>query len=134
MRALCHYTLETGDIRRSPRSEVGDDVIRALRPMLACGTYDVPGVDEHTCRVTTAGRVLLATVFVGSAPLVTFGCAVDVAGLRALCELMHVQPGADVWAPACLVRVEPSAALVGHDSLHWLGDFERCLAWAWVER
>lgn len=35
--------------------------------------------------------------------------------------------------PWCAVRLEPGIALYP-ETAHWLGDFERCLAWAWLER
>ena len=144
MTDLCHYTISTGDIRRSPRAEVGDDVIAALASTLATGWHQVPGFPSHRVRVTIDGAVLLATVHVArrfehplswpdDIPLVTFGVAVDQAGLAALRELLHVQPGADVWAPACLVRIEPFVVLGAPRSLEWIGDYERCVAWAWIE-
>lgn len=130
---LCHYTLTTGDLRRSPRSEASDDVIALLAPLLRTGWHDVPGQPGYRLRVTVERTVLLATVHAGEVPLSTFGVAVDRAGLDVLSELMHVQPSADVWVPACLARVEVSAALAPA-AMAWVSDLERCVAWAWVER
>lgn len=129
---LCHYTIQTGDIRRSPRSEVGDDVIEALRPLLVSGAHPVPRVDGFSVRVSTERRTLMATVSQGDAPLVTFAVAADRAGLAHVSELMRVPAGADVWLPACLVEVHPTIVLA--QGVGWLGDYERCVAWAWVER
>jgi hypothetical protein len=113
-----------------------------LVPMLATGEYAIPVVGNRL-RVTVEGAILAATVsrsdvdFLpgyrrGHIPLVTFAVAPGPAELPVAAKLLGVPPGADVWAPACIVRIEPSIVLAPSDT-GWLGDFERCLAWAWIE-
>ena len=76
--SVCHYTLNTDDTRQSPRSEVTDDVVTLLRPILTPGTHTfLPPLDDYTCDVTIAGRALMATVAIHGRPCVTFGVAPD---------------------------------------------------------
>lgn len=71
-RTLSHYTITTGDLRASPRSEVGEDAIAALRPLLRTGTHDLPHPAGYRLRVTVDGDALAATVLApDGAPLVT---------------------------------------------------------------
>src|SRR5215469_11789973 len=44
MDAFIHITLNSGDARISPRSEVGDDTIAMLKPVVAAGSGEVAGL------------------------------------------------------------------------------------------
>ena len=39
--AIMHYTLNTNHSRMSPRSEVADDVLETMRPLLTPGEHDL---------------------------------------------------------------------------------------------
>lgn len=145
---LAHVTLTTGHVRESPRAEVGDDVIRLLRPLLARvwagevvpvpyvrGGYTLSGAEDHgCCALALAGPtgVVVATI----------GVAGDPAGARALWRQLHAYgpDGAPVVTdaerppavPWCAARLTLGAALVHRDALDWLGDLERCLAWTYL--
>lgn len=126
---LCHYTITTGDLRRSPRSEVGDDVLPLVRPLLRPGMHAVPGFAEYELDVSTPSPDTLAVTVRRRRPIVVFSVVRTREALDVAIGRLATQPGADLWAPACLVD------LVGFDvGLHWIGDFERCLAWAWIEQ
>lgn len=136
MTTINHYTITTGHNRVSPRSEVSDDVIAALRPMLRTGEHAMPGgFDGYRVRVTIEGSVLAATVshvVPGVAvPLVTMLAVRDAEGLARAVRVTGAIPASELTAPAVLVEVHASAS--GNEALDWLGDFERCLAWAWIE-
>lgn len=75
-----HLTLLTGHTRESPRSEVADHVIEAMRPWLAPGPH----------------------------------------------RLAQVPGGYSPWCAVALRLVAPATS-------DWLGDFERCLAWTYLE-
>ena len=71
-------------------------------------------------------------------PLVTFGVAVrsrqtaplwDILVKAFDCKSGLVAPA----APYCAVAVHPSIAAYS-EPVEWLGDFERCVAWAWITR
>ena len=130
---LHHYTVESGHLRESPRSEVGDDVIALLVPLLVAGEHAMPHPTGYRLRVTVDGTALAATVHSpAGAPLVTTVVVVDEAGLAAALRVTGARPPMPLRPPAAIVTLHPTARLDA-GSLGWLGDFERCLAWAWIE-
>jgi hypothetical protein len=125
---LDHYTIDTGQVRQSPRSEVSDDVIAQLAPLLEPGDHPLPGPTGYRVRTLIDGGTLYATVSrAGGGDLVSVIVCTDqkTAG--------RAGDGAKLSVPCCLVKMHlgiahaPAAA-------GWLGDLERCLAWAWIER
>ena len=143
MKTLTHLTITTGDSRPSPRSEVTDETLQVLRPLVervAAGErVEVPWV-EPRCVMTGAreGSALVVTVWGPplveglEVPLVTFGVAPredDAAGLWEALQGTGARPA----APWCAVRIYPSVGL-HPEAVGWLGDFERCVAWTWIER
>lgn len=144
---IYHITLDTGHIRHSPRAEVGDEIVLVCRDLIERATADgepaIPG-QAATMTATIAGRCLLVTVWARDdhAPLVTIGIA------------EHSRCGAPLWRrlhddqrgsmpslktdrdcvppePWCAARLE--IGIAAHlDEGYWLGDFEHCLAWAWL--
>lgn len=131
---LSHYTITTGHLRESPRSEVSDEVIAALAPLLVTGEHAMPHPPGYSVRVTLEQGVLAATVSNRDGmPLVTmFVCVHDV-GLLQVCGLTGAKPAYTLALPALLVETHPALAQ-DHDAIGWLPDFERCLAWTFVER
>lgn len=143
---MLHHTLNTGHTRVSPRREVRNDVVATLRPMLAPGQHDLPGMEGYSVVVTPDGAGLLATVSRGQLPCVTFGVAAtdeaaeplwrelerfylalgDQPGFRAADFLAPHRPKTTPWCAAVTV-------LGTAEELYWMADFERCLAWAWIE-
>ena len=139
-----HYTLNTGHTRTSPRDEVGGDIIERLRPMLAEGTHAIPSTD-CTVDITPVGTALVATVRRAEKPLVTFAVAAaaedaamlwqnieslyweitDMPGFRAAGFQSPRVPASTPWCAVVTLFLRH-----GDD---WLGDFERCLAWAWID-
>jgi hypothetical protein len=150
-RYIAHVTLTTGHSRRSPRSEVSDaaiDVCARLIAGFAAGQVSepqpIPGAPGYSVSGRTGGRCMIATVWADGPPselVVSIGvaeherCGATI--WRALHEVSHLptmtSPDEQPRAPWCGVLIEP--AIVAHqDAARWLGDFERCLAWAWLER
>lgn len=130
---LCHYTITTGHARQSPRSEVSDGILDFLAPLLATGEHEMPRFSEYRVRVTIEGSTLEATVSRGDTPLVTTFVVVDQAGLDRVLRATGCIPAVALTLPAALVETHPTLQL-DRDAIGWLGDFERCLAWAWIER
>lgn len=145
---LHHLTLTTGDDRVSPRSEVGADTLNALRPWLAraCESdVEVPlpaGLERYTAIAIPHGSGLVMTVYGPTpdrpTPLVTFAVAQDAGGGDELWAKLAGRFGAAPGLqkppePWCGVVVHPALVLDGAAS-EWLGDFERCVAWAWITR
>lgn len=150
IRHIEHLTLQTGHQRRSYRDEVGDDIIAMLRPLLervAAGErVEVPGaVEPRGCTMTGAigrSRSLLLTVsgpaYEGRSetpilpPLATIGIAPDSLASAALWREWRGGERDDRTprAPWCAVDLWPGLAL-HPGAAEWLGDYERCCAWAW---
>lgn len=61
IRTIQHYTIESGHCRESPRSEVSDAAIAALRPLMVDGERDLPGPAGYRLRVTIAHSSLAVT-------------------------------------------------------------------------
>ncbi len=151
-RYIEHLTIDTGDQRRSHRTEVTDEAVTMLRPLLervAAGErVEVPGswwprLDLHGA--VGRNRALLVTVSAVEPP-----AGVPDPGRRVPLVSVGVAPTSraadEVWhgmtrrhrdertpsAPWCAVRIHPTLALYPV-AASWLGDLERCIAWAWIE-
>lgn len=146
---LAHVTLTSGNVRHSPRHEVGDQVVTLLAPLLARvlagDTVDVPYVDgEYVLQGAVDGDCCALTVTGAASGLLvaTLGIAAGETGSAALWRQLHVyapessplatRAEAPPSAPWCAARLDRGAA-VHPDALTWLGDLERCLAWTWIE-
>ena len=149
---MIHYTLNTGHSRLSQRSEVADNVIEVLRPMLTIGYHAIPGTD-CIVEVQTLDEMLTAVIRPAGSRIDLVQITVvdgdqqqasevwqfveshylaltDGGDLAAADFASPVQPTTTPWCAVILTPLTP-ADLVSRD---WIGDFERCLAWAWIER
>jgi hypothetical protein len=135
------------------QSEVRDAVLLEMRPWLEPGEHPLPHPGlGHRLVVPLCPAGLVATVFGDRGPLVTIGVAATLAdadaiwpGLEqlyrsitdrsplALADFRETRcPDRLPW---CGVVLLPPLLLPPHPpALKWLGDFERCLAWAWLDR
>lgn len=146
---IAHLTLNTGHVRTIRPGEVTGETLSWLTPWLDVlvrqGEAAVPGFDGYTTRSANEGDALIVSVFGPPidgvpVPLVSVGIARTEAEADALWPLMMGQGGAPMPPPAPGVR-RPAAPWcaaatwpgVRFDpgAVGWLGDFERCLAWAW---
>jgi hypothetical protein len=145
---MIHYTLNTDHSRVSPRSEVRDELIVALRRMLRDGRHKmlVP-MDAYEVQVNTADGGLMATVYRGADPLVTFAVAQDAIGAAELWPVltdlyyrltdmrgMRTADFAAAHEPKELPWCAAVTILPTPDEAAWIADFERCLAWAFLDR
>ncbi len=148
-----HVTLTTGHVRTSYRHEVAEEVIAAMRALIArldgVNTVPIPGLPGLYLGGRVSGRCMAATVWTAGPPsecILTIGVAA------------HSRCGAPLWRALCrygtgplLVRPDrrqpptpwvaaaleaPVTALLyapdGPAILGRLGDFERCLAWGFL--
>jgi hypothetical protein len=147
---LTHYTLNTGQTRQSPRSEVDERLLPLLAPFASIGRHELPKPFlGFTVAVSGTAAGLFLTIHRGDVPLVS-------------CAVADAEAAADeVWPPLerlylritegrlpfaseqyhpprrperlpwlAVVLVGPSDKLL--PAADWLADFERCLAWAWL--
>lgn len=164
-RWVYHVTMNTGHVRRSPRSEVSDGVIEMMLPLvdraLKGEHVPIPGdLEPPGCTMTGGASGRCMSLLVAGAPLsqeafpqAPVGKPVPIVEVgvaehsrcgaklwRALHEMARntgtrVSTSEDrcppePWVAALLLS--PGAAIYS-DAMQWLGDFERCVAWTWIE-
>ena len=125
MDALIHITLNSGDARISPRSEVSDDTIAMLKPVVAAGGGEIAGLH----------------ILMEAANVFTLGWQADTPAVRGY---LAKQPNPALWKQAdgqgseptgtwLAVRLLPGALKCTTDQVMMPGDAERCIAWAILE-
>jgi hypothetical protein len=149
-------TTTTGDTRRSYRDEVADYVVEYIATSLlpeALVERDpgelgpaIPNTGLHLTALSRGRCGLIASVvFKGGdrpfVPVLVFGVAAQSRCATRLWDLLHMpgtyyvtHPATPPAPPWCAVRLEPAAAMMGRRVMMILGDYERYLAWAWLER
>jgi hypothetical protein len=119
---LIHITLNSGDERISSRSEVSDDTIEMLKPVVAAGDGELAGL----------------YITMEAANVFTLGWQPDTPAVR--CYLAK-EPNPTLWkqalgegseptGPWLAVRLLPGVLQCSTDQIMMLGDAERCIAWA----
>lgn len=147
-RYIRHVTLTTGHTHDSYREDISEEALAHCQSLLAAlrsategQMMPIPCVGEYYLSGQAAGACLVATVWSGepSVCLATIGVAAHSrCGARLWRELHRWGETPVVTDPErCPPEPWVAAALdtgIAHhpDAAHWLGDFERCLAWAWV--
>lgn len=147
-----HITLQTGDVRMSPRSEVAGDVIRFLRPIILralrgervavpgqVGYSMTGGVQGGCCAITISGQMTEAAR-PQPVPIVTVGIAADDECAGDLWRALHSRTDLELAtdpmdtppAPWVADRLDVGAATFPA-ALYWTADLSRCLAWTWIE-
>lgn len=160
---LYHITLATGHTRRSWRHEIDPVALAATREIVAAAMRAEAAVDAlcesgasdvqidaasagvplpapgATLQILDSTRpCMMATISLYGVPLITMGVATHQrCGARLWRTLTQVPTpqGADLVRPQtpwCAVRLHESLALYP-DAAGWLGDAERCVAWAWMD-
>lgn len=152
---MVHLTLNTGHVRESPRLEVGPGIVEALRPLIDAGGGQIPGASPWRCNIERGDGFATCNIFRGEeSGAVLLGVAWDANSASALWECLETtylslgdamgragildeslsvatdQPKTVPW---CAALILPGMAKVALSDAHWLGDFERCLAWALIE-
>ena len=150
-RYIRHLTIDTGHQRDSYRAEVADEVVAMLRPLIVQAKLclaPIPGSSPECTMLawTDRARGLLCAVY-GPPTIPTDGqsclltrfwvAPTSLAAVRAWEGVVKSgfaaadqQPPPAPWCAVALgsgLGLHPQAA-------HWLGDFERCIAWAWIDQ
>lgn len=152
-----HLTLRTGHISRIQRGDVAGETQGRVAPWLAALVHSgasaplpVSDLSEYSAVAFVADGALVITIC-GVAPttgrmagvpppLVTLGVAKRSRHGTALWPLLHAahMPPVKVGLarpaePWCAIAIWPT--ITRHiDAMAWLGDLERCIAWAWCTR
>lgn len=153
-----HLTLSTGHISRTIREDIGDEVIDLLKPWLNNAIESgekmplpVAELSHFAASAYIESGGLVVTVFAPTGPhetgkpakntempLVTFAIAIR-SRHRPLWDIMiancdNLKDGLKMPdMPWIAVNLYETSVLYP-DSLAWLGDFERCVAWTWLEK
>lgn len=148
---IWHLTLNTGDTRQSWRHEIDPSLMPRIAAILdaALKADELVGdtvtgvplpIPGYRLSATGDGRCLLAGVLAEDDTLLaTFGVAAHArcgAGLWRVLTEVPTRCGDTIprpRAPWCAVRLQPGLAIYP-SATEWLGDLERCIAWAWLER
>jgi len=149
---LRHVTLTTGHVRDSYADEVSSEVMAGMRHLIqricvgdtseAVSLREYASVGAYSVAGRCSARCLVVTVYADGPPT-ELVCTIGVAA--------HSRCGATLWRNLhqwgqVPVRTDPTqcppepwvaaaldeAAASHPDAMAWLGDFERCLAWAWL--
>lgn len=154
---VAHLTLATGHVTRIQRGDVAGETLARVGPWLAVlvesgapASLPVASLSDYTALATVLDGALVATIsgpppttgrMAGVAPpLITLGVAKRSRHGAALWPLLTgptmpsakagLQRPAEPW---CGAVIWPTLAL-HPDAAAWLGDLERCIAWAWCTR
>ena len=153
-----HLTLSTGHLSHIKQGDVDDDIVAILSPWLEAliysgpnGSAPVPGLEDYTAWASMNEGSLVVTIFgpmlPGSTeddliPLVTMGVAERTHDGDTLWPLLvaeasvgrpiksGLQRPAEPW---CAVNLHPTMECFP-EAMMWLGDFEKCIAWTWLQR
>lgn len=138
-----HLTLTTGHTRSSPRSEVADDIVEVLKPLVASGagvlgdtgwSFGVkygpaPG---SACFIIINGSHRIATSYVAWTPegaAAVWPLAARMAG-KTGADTPPSPPGRVPWLAVILM---PDVINVSLNIIMEAGDLERCIAWTVIE-
>jgi len=152
---IYHLTLTTGHARWSPRSEVDPAILAQMAEAVAeCerdGQVEIPTpdglavlhriADSATPSRNVAVWALAPANEPSSRALVTFALAMKSRPGAGLWRTLHAMS----WTPPLVT--DPATpppepwlagmlhlpALLQPSALSWLGDIERCVAWAWID-
>lgn len=157
MTYIRHITLATGHTSSIEPGDVSGETLARVGPWLAAlvesgqaaplpvaGLADysaLASVHDGALAMTISGPPMQSGPMDGKCPpLVTMGVAIRSRQAAGLWRLMtgpvmpQAAPGiACPAAPYCAVAIWPTITLA-QEAAQWLGDLERCIAWAWVNR
>lgn len=139
-----HITLNTGHASRVSAGDVSGETLASVRPWLSAmldsgEPMPLPVsalANDYSAHASAADGAVVVTVSGPTGlPLVTIGVAARSRhAVKLWGDLVELSGAADQTrpsAPWCAVVLWPS--LAAHlDATAWLGDMERCIAWAWL--
>lgn len=140
MAQISHYTLNTGHGRLTDRSEVSEETIELLRPVVRAGGGRLPVGFRVVMSPGEAGGWLY-TIYQREIPVATCGLARTEEQSREvwpylvdLAERMVLpRPKRAPSVPWLSVVVLPTAGMIDRETLMATADLERCIAWTILE-
>lgn len=144
-----HITLTTGHARTIHPGEVSPEAIAVCRDIITrigagetSEPVTIPNVGPYSISGRASSKCLVATVWADGPPsevIATIGIAAHSRCGASLWRNLHrwgetpVVTDPESWPEEPWIAVALDAGIVRHeDATAWLGDFERCLAVAWL--
>ncbi len=143
MKYINHITLNTGHNYQSPESEMAFLSYRKMGDWLATvknGELTQLPVSDLNCQIRMffEHKGFIAILYRNDTPLVTIGVSTHSLSSDEIWDDLHnyelplkTNDSPPPSAPWCAARIEPGA-ITALDVMHWIGDFERCLAWTFI--
>jgi hypothetical protein len=142
-----HTTLQTAHSRHCGRDEISNDALAFCRELITAALINpnkpvpMPNFDGYFFSGgNISGKGLFGTVWKHKIPMVTIMVAVKSRSSPKLWQKIHqnatLPTKTDINIPPPVPWVVASltvSAAMDMDAMSWLGDFERCLAWAWMD-
>lgn len=141
---IYHVTINTGDIRKSPRSEVDQDIIDLMKKWiknLEKGELQAVYEDKYAVRINqSSGKMIEFYIF-------RIDDNFEQTDLIQMVVCKHSSKKEIAWSlfgennsipvpkvPFCGVKlIQENIKINDFPHLSLLADFERCLAWGWLE-
>ena len=145
--SLLHITLNMNHRRRSPRSEVSQEVIALLSALIQKSAFPIPGQAAYRCYVFEPGGCCpcFQLLDADGVSVVTFGVGLGMDSSQALWIALHARANflnleiktqlesAPPRTPWVGVLLEP-ALLAGSPAMKWLENFVTCVSWSVLDR
>lgn len=141
---LSHLTMTSGHINLSPRSDVCDEAIALLTPIIRAGGGKVP-IDDGNIAIAIARAKDGATIQILCDAIPCILCALawrpDTSS-QWWDKLLEIARLSDVIAPVLRqppapwlgVIILPTCVLLTREQMQMMGDLERCIAWTILEQ
>lgn len=138
-----HYTVNTNHLRESPRSEVTKEALEfcteILNTMLTGKSADI--VDSYKIHGTIEKNYCLAVIFKATdknkTPLIKIGITNNENEAKTVWLAIANNDDLPITnlpsTPFVIARITDHG-ISDFELLQWVGDFERVLAWAWIEK
>lgn len=143
---LLGINMATGVTTRAYRDEVHDESVAGALDLLVRARYErvrMPALGPYMAitRTSHSGNAMVATIWRGQHPVVTFGCASTSRASAALwgvlvdghCVPLAVDCSSRPQPPWIAARIEVGSALVSQDIRMAIGGMESAIGWAFLQ-
>lgn len=143
-----HITLQTAHIRNCEKKEVSEEALAYCDSLIEQCLLNPQAkkpiaVDGYSVTMSSTYSALVVTVWYGTQnplPIVTFSCVTKSRNSLKIWRELHryatlptqTQEHNPPQTPYLAVSLH-ATAIDYSDAINWLGDFERCVAWAWID-
>ena len=133
-RYIWHETIQTQHTRRSFLSEIAPDVLEQFRIWLKADAFSLPGGYECVILYRVRHCIEAEVYAPNGIRLIRIGVADHPRCGQPMWVRLGGAPDARPQEPWCVASIDQAGAKTDPEAYQWLGDFERCLAWAWLTR